>query len=357
MQKSSEIIYDQLAVTEFSAKDITTLLSSNNKAVAASGELWKDLFTRGGDTAAKNTFYLQEINDYVGQLDNKINRKLNPPEDWRNSLVKDNYTDINDRYYGNNNLKAGSGDHGTSVAGTIGAMRNNGIGVDGIADNIRIMAVRAVPGGDEHDKDVALAIRYAVDNGASIINMSFGKPVSPYKQFVDDAVRYAASKGVLLVHGSGNDGKDITSDVFYPNPYFLDGSKAVNFLTVGASGDETTGGLAAPFSNYSRESVDIFAPGMNIYTTATDNRYKAADGTSLASPVAAGVAALIKSYFPKLTPEQIITILTTSGKEITTEVKKPGEDEKKIKFSNLSSSGKVVNAYEAVKMAMEMETK
>ncbi|HEY6503430.1 MAG TPA: S8 family serine peptidase [Chitinophagaceae bacterium] len=357
MEKSSATICEHLAVKEFSLSDVKPLLKSEKKQVAASAELWADLFTRSGDDKAKNTLFIQELSDYKGQLDAKLNRKLIAPEEWRGALVKDNYTDINDRFYGNNNLKAGSGDHGTSVAGAIAAVRNNGIGMDGIADNVRIMAVRAVPGGDEHDKDVALAIRYAVDNGATIINMSFGKPVSPYKQFVDDAVRYAASKGVLLVHGSGNDGKDITKDVFYPNPFFMDGQKATNFLTVGASGDETTGGYAAPFSNYSQVSVDIFAPGMNIYTTATDNRYRGADGTSLASPVAAGVAALLKSYFPELTPQQIISIITTSGNPVTKEVIQPGDEEKKVKFSSLSSSGRIINAYEAVKLAISQEPK
>jgi subtilisin family serine protease len=217
------------------------------------------------------------------------------------------------------------------------------------------MAVRAVPGGDEHDKDVALAIRYAVDNGASVINMSFGKPVSPYKQFVDDAVRYAASRGVLLIHGSGNDGKDITADVFYPNPVFINGERADNFLTVGASGDESTGGLAAPFSNYSKKYVDIFAPGMNIYSTATNNAYKNADGTSLACPVATGVAALLKSYFPSLTPAQIISIVTRAGQPIEREVTEPGSEDKQVPFASLSSSGRIINAYEAVKLALEME--
>lgn len=355
MERSSQIICDHLSVKEFSLSDVKPLLKDDKKQVAVSAELWADLFKNSGDDKIKNTAIISEISDYIGQLDTKINRKLQAPEEWRGNLVKDKYTDINDRFYGNNNLKTGSGDHGTSVAGTIAAVRNNGIGIDGIADNVRIMAIRAVPGGDEHDKDVALAIRYATDNGAKIINMSFGKPVSPYKEFVDDAVRYAASKGVLLVHGSGNDGKDITKDVFYPNPVFINGQRAVNFLTVGASGDETTGGYAAPFSNYSNQSVDIFAPGMNIYTTATDNRYRGADGTSLASPVAAGVAALLKSYFPALTPEQLITIITTSGQPLTEVVSLPGSDEKKVKFSGLSSSGRIINAYEAVKKALALE--
>lgn len=355
LERSSQDINDHLSVKEFGLNDVKPLLKSDKKQLKLAAELWSDLFERSGDPAAKSTLFIEELSTYKGQLDTKINRKLKEPDDWRSPLVKDNYTDINDRFYGNNNLTGGSGDHGSLVSGTIAATRNNGTGIDGIADNVRIMAIRAVPGGDEHDKDVALAIRYAVDNGAKIINMSFGKPVSPYKQFVDDAVRYAASKGVLLVHGSGNDGKDITHDIFYPNPVFIDGKKAVNFLTVGASGDETTGGYAAPFSNYSSKSVDIFAPGMYIYSTAHDNSYKGADGTSLASPVAAGVAALLKSYFPGLSPEQLITLIKASGKTIDKEVELPGDEEKKVKFSSLSSSGKVINAYEAVKLALSME--
>ena len=172
---------------------------------------------------------------------------------------------------------------------------------------------------------------------------------------MDDAVRYAASKGVLIVHGSGNDGKDITEDIFYPNAIFINGEKATNFINVGASGDVSTGNLAAPFSNYSHQSVDIFAPGVYIYSTATNNSYQDADGTSLASPVVTGVAALLKSYFPDLTPEQIISIITTSGKPIDAEAVEPGTENKKVKFSSLSSSGRIVNAYEAVKLALSQE--
>jgi subtilisin family serine protease len=351
---SSKILCDALKVKEFTSDDIAPLVSKKDKKIAASAEIWKDIFSRG-DATTKNTQVLEEVNTYLNDIYKKIDLKLNAPEDLRGKLVKDNYLDINDRFYGNNNLKSGSGDHGTLVAGTIAAVRHNGIGIDGIADHVQIMAIRAVPGGDEHDKDVALAIRYAVDNGASIINMSFGKPVSPYKQFVDDAVKYAASKGVLLVHGSGNDGMDITKDIFYPNPVYMDGSRATNYITVGASGDESTGGYAADFSNYSSKWVDLFAPGMNIYSTATDNRYVGADGTSLACPVVSGVAALLKSYFPSLTPEQMITILTTSGKTINEKVQQPGKENKMVPFSSLSSSGKIVNAYEAVKLVMEWE--
>jgi subtilisin family serine protease len=357
LNRSSQTLTTYLKQKEFGPAEVKPLVKSPDEYISNSAKLWVDVFSRTTDTSVKNTQVVSEVTDYKNGLDKKIALSENKPEDWRGELVKDNYTDINDRYYGNNNLKSGSGDHGTLVAGVIGAVRGNGIGIDGIADNVRIMAVRAVPGGDEHDKDVALAIRYAVDNGAQVINMSFGKPVSPYKQFVDDAVRYAASKGVLLVHASGNDGVNISNDVFYPNPVFLDGKKATNFLSVGASGDLSTGGYAAPFSNYSKEWVDIFAPGMNIYSTATDNRYVAADGTSLASPVATGVAALVKSYFPSLTPQQIINIIDASGTPVNEPVLLPGDDKKMVSFSLLSSSGKIINAYGAVKMALEMEKK
>jgi subtilisin family serine protease len=353
--QTSKTIYDKLDVKEFTVKEIKPLLGNPDKDISRAADLWNDLFKQVPDSSIKNTVFIDEATRYLDQLNAKIDRKLKAPEDWRGQLTKDNYTDINDRFYGNNNLKIGSGHHGTMVAGTIGAIRNNGIGVDGIADNVRIMAIRAMPGGDEHDKDIALAIRYAVDNGAKIINMSFGKPVSPYKQFVDDAVRYAASKGVLLVHGSGNDGADITNDVFYPTATFINGEKATNLINVGASGDRSTGGLAASFSNYSNKEVDIFAPGVYIHSTASSNSYQDADGTSLACPVVSGVAALLKSYFPDLTPGQIISILTTSGKPIDEVAVEPGTTDKKVKFSSLSSSGRIINAYEAVKLALARE--
>ena len=355
LETASKNISAHLKVQEFNGGQIKPLLKNPDKTIEQSAALWTDVFTRSADNNIKNTVIIKEVTDYKNQLENKIKRKEEPPEDTRGALVKDNYLDINDRSYGNNNLKAHSGDHGTMVAGVIAAIRNNNVGVEGIADNVRIMAIRAMPGGDEHDKDVALAIRYAVDNGAKIINMSFGKPVSPYKQFVDDAVRYAAAKGVLLVHGAGNDGKDISKDLFYPHPLFLDSTRATNYLTVGASGDESTGEYAAPFSNYSREWVDVFAPGVFIHSSATNNRYVSADGTSLASPVVSGVAALLKSYFPQLTPQQIVSIINTSGRSIDKDVLLPGSENKKVKFASLSSSGKIINAYESVKLALETE--
>ncbi|MBC7850394.1 MAG: S8 family serine peptidase [Chitinophagaceae bacterium] len=357
LEESGKMICSVLSVSQFTVSQLNNPLITGRPATKRAADFWTTIFNQVPDTSITSTFVLEDIRKYKNNLDANIKRKEEPPIDLRGQLTKDNYTDINDRFYGNSNLKQGSGNHGTAVSGVIAATRNNNMGMEGIADNVRILAVRAVPGGDEHDKDVALAIRYAVDNGAKIINMSFGKPVSPYKHFVDDAVRYAQSKGVLLVHGSGNEGVDVSKQPFYPNPTFLDGKIASNYLTVGASGDESNGGIAATFSNYGNAVVDIFAPGVYIYTTATNNGYEAVDGTSFASPVVAGVAALLKSYFPSLTPEQLVQIICTSGTLIEVSVKVPGTTDQEVSFKTLSTTGRIVNAHEAVKLALAMEKK
>ena len=325
LQTTNRIITSYLNKTVFKQRDINLIPGVDSLGWAAS--VWMSLFKKTSDSSITNTSIISEINSYKNNLLTNKKRLLDSVIDYRGMLTKDNYEDIHDSIYGNNNLAANAGNHGTHVAGIIGAVRNNNIGMDGIVDNVKIMFIRAVPGGDEHDKDVALAIRYAVNNGAKIINMSFGKPVSPYKQFVDDAVKYAATKGVLLVHAAGNDGVNIDEEPFYPNPIFIDSSKATNFLTVGASGDYSTGGMVASFSNYGK-LVDIFAPGEYIYSTTFGNGYEPFDGTSMASPVAAGVAGLIKSYFPNITPEQMIDLLKRSGSPVKELISRPGEGKK-----------------------------
>ena len=340
--------------SSFTRADIRPIKRVDSVGWAAN--VWTELFSRSQDSSLQNTTIINEVNSYKNNLLANKNRKDEEPVDYRGKLVKDAYENIKDNKYGNNNLFAHAGNHGTHVSGIIGAVRNNNIGVDGIVNDVRIMFIRAVPGGDEHDKDIALAIRYAVDNGAKIINMSFGKPVSPYKKMVDDAVKYAATKGVLLVHGAGNDGENIDTQPFYPNPVFIDGSKATNYLTVGASGDYTTGGLVASFSNYG-QLVDIFAPGMYINSTTFSNGYEPFDGTSMASPVAAGVAGLIKSYFPDITPEQMISLLLQSGSTIKEKVTLPGGTIEKVSMLQLCRSGKIINAYEAAKLAIKLYEK
>ena len=350
LQTSNRLLTTYLNTATFTKAEINAI--KNVDSVGWAAKVWTELFSRTTDSTVQNTTIISEVNGYKNNLLANKNRKDDEPIDHRGLLVKDNYEDIKDKIYGNNNLYAYAGNHGTHVSGIIGAVRNNNVGVDGIVNDVRIMFIRAVPGGDEHDKDIALAIRYAVDNGAKIINMSFGKPVSPYKQMVDDAVKYAAINGVLLVHGAGNDAENIDEQPFYPNPIFIDGSKATNYLTVGASGDYTTGGLVASFSNYG-QMVDIFAPGMYINSSTFNNGYEPYDGTSMASPVAAGVAGLIKSYFPAITPEQMIQLLLKSGSEVKELVTLPGRSDK-VSMLKLCSSGKIINAFEAAKLAIKL---
>ena len=245
--------------------------------------------------------------------------------------------------------------HGTHCSGIIAAARNNNIGMDGIADNVKIMMVRAVPDGDEHDKDIANAIRYAVDNGAQIISMSFGKDFSPDKTVVDAAMRYAAQKGVLLVHAAGNSGDNTDQTTHFPSTQYIGGEDIPNLLTVGASSRQTTSELAASFSNYGRRTVDVFAPGVAIYSSTPGNAYATFSGTSMAAPVVAGEAAVLKAYFPQLTAVQLKQIIMQSAVPYHTQVQQPGS-KKVVDFATLSRTGGIANLYEAVKLARQMTT-
>jgi cell wall-associated protease len=302
---------------------------------------------------------LQEAIDY---FETKVKYQYNPDYNSRADIVKDNYEDSYQRDYGNNDVKGPDAFHGTHVAGIIGAIRNNNKGIKGVADNVRIMGVRCVPDGDERDKDVANAIIYAVDNGASVINMSFGKSYSWDKKAVDKAVKYAMSKDVLLVHAAGNDSKDNDgAHNNFPTARFekagwFSPKKAKNWIEVGALSWKKDEDAVATFSNFGQKNVDVFAPGVDIYSTAPDGAYKNASGTSMASPVTAGVAAMIRSYYPELTAEQVKECLEKSTVAQNYKVKKPGTDEK-VPFSTLSRTGGVINAYEAVKMASQMKGK
>ena len=267
-------------------------------------------------------------------------------------IVNDNPENLDEKFYGNNDVTKRA-EHGTHVSGIIGAARNNKIGINGIANNVRIMPIRNTPMGDERDKDVANGIIYAVDNGAKIVNMSFGKSFSPNKEIVDKAILYAKENGVLLVHAAGNDAKNTSYFYNFPTALLEDKTVASNWIEIGASSFKKDENLVAEFSNYGNYSVDIFAPGVEIYATILENKYDTRSGTSMAAPVATGVATLLKSYFPHLTPEQIIEIIMASGTKYDIEVNLPGYKDKKVNFSSLSKSGKIINAYEAVKLAFE----
>ncbi len=291
----------------------------------------------------------EQISEQRKSLEEHVRFGYNPSFDSR-TIVGDNPNDLRERGYGNTDVTGPDATHGTHVAGIVGAERGNGQGVDGIAPAVRLMILRTVPNGDERDKDVANAIRYAVDNGANVINMSFGKGYSPQKEVVDEAVRYADSRGVLLVHAAGNDGADITAKGNFPTRDYLGGGQAKNWIEVGASAWWGADSLAAPFSNYGREKVDVFAPGVSIYSTVPGNEYERNDGTSMASPVVAGLAALIMAYYPELSAEQVKAVILESATKYPGQVTVPGGGSR-VAFGQLSATGGVVNAYAALQLA------
>ena len=300
-----------------------------------------------------NVAFLDEFEQYLSGEKKKAEAANVAPKSYRAEIVGDKYDDFNDRYYGNNDVMASTPFHGTHVSGIIAAVRKNGKGMDGIADNVRIMSLRAVPDGDEHDKDVALAIRYAVDNGAKIINMSFGKGYSPEKNWVDEAIKYAESKGVLLVHAAGNAASNIDTSYNFPTSVMLDGNEAPNYISVGASGPAGKG-LVASFSNFGKSNVDVFAPGVKIYSTIPGgNTYGNAQGTSMASPVVAGVAAFVLSYYPNLTPFQLKYVIENSVSKVAEKAINPSTGEE-VSLSELSKTGGVVNAAEAIRLAEQV---
>lgn len=343
---------------DYSAKDVKSVMKNTDLTDAAA--MMYPLKKAGGSIDDVKKGLKRGIDHFQGQLDYHYNLTFDA-----RAIIGDDPSNFIERIYGNNDVQGPDAFHGTHVAGIIAATRGNGIGNDGVASNVLIMSVRAVPDGDERDKDVAMAIRYAVDNGAQIINGSFGKAYSPYQDEVIKAIRYAESKGVLICHAAGNSSKDIGKETNFPSPKYPSMSaEFTNWIEVGASTrykkakiNKKTGsldqqGLAATFSNYNSEMVDVFAPGLEIYATTPGNSYAAIQGTSMASPMVAGVAALIKSYYPSLTMFQIRDIIFESVQKIDLDTPLPG-DVKPVPFKDLSATGGIVNVYNAVVLAEE----
>ena len=339
MGKSADEVTAQ-EVADYKSEDANVLIVKNVVANA----------TANGGTFAELYEQLEGAMDY---FDGQLKYNYNTESDAR-AIVGDDPDNLDERYYGNNDVEGPDAAHGTHVAGIIAGMRGNDIGVNGVGGNhVRIMSIRTVPNGDERDKDVANAIRYAVDNGAKVINMSFGKGQSPYKKAVDAAMKYAQKNDVLLVHAAGNDGKELNLTNNYPNDTYLGKRKTgKTWIEVGAASSDYGEGLAAPFSNYNKQYVDVFAPGAQIYSTVPDDEYATFDGTSMAAPMVAGIAALVRSYFPDLKAVQVKEIIEESALPVNLEVGKPGgEDGEKVKFADLSATGGLANAYTAVKLA------
>ncbi|MEM8600009.1 MAG: S8 family peptidase [Bacteroidota bacterium] len=314
------------------------------------------------DYLDENGISAEDVLDAAEQLQAQVDYGYNLDFDPR-PLVGDDYSDPTERLYGNADVYGPAADHGTHVAGIIAADRTNELGIAGVAAPVQIMVLRTVPDGDERDKDVANAIRYAVDNGARVVNMSFGKGYSPQKEVVDAAVRYAEEQGVLLVHAAGNSAEDLDVTPNFPTRRYLDGTEAANWIEVGASSWEGGAALPASFSNYGQTTVDLFAPGVAINSTTPESTYAENDGTSMAAPVVAGAAALLFAYFPALTAEEVRTILMDTASDYADlMVTKPDESPMarmgvtpQVPFGTLSVSGGVLNVAAAVEAAIARE--
>lgn len=343
---AESIIKMRLGKDDYTLNDLLTMTSSDQEVNSARLFLLT-IYDRGYSKQSLN-----ELKEYIDKnLDKHLNLSFNPRD-----IIRDNPEDINDRFYGNNDVKGPNSSHGTFVAGIIAANRGNEVGIDGIAEHVKLMILRAVPDGDEYDKDVALAIRYAVDNGANIINMSFGKDFSPQKKFVDDAIRYAVEQNVLLVHAAGNDAVDIDKHIHYPTARLGEKEIAASVITVGAASKNLDLRLPGNFSNYGKDHVDLFAPGVDMISLYPENKYNMGSGTSFSSPVVAGVAALVWSFHPELTAVQVKgLLLETAIKYSKHKVFLPTESskKKKVRFKRLSHTGGIVNAWEALQNAEE----
>jgi cell wall-associated protease len=335
----------------FTKVDVEKIPVSTNDTITQSKSFWLSMF---GQINGDNAKVMKDVGEYLAKLNNDVNPDLTS----RKTIVGDD-PDVQDgKPYGNNILKNPDASHGTGVAGLMGAVRGNGYGIDGVADNVRIMAIKAVPNGDEYDKDIANAIRYAVNNGAKVVNMSFGKKISPHKDWVDAAFKYAASKDVLLVMASGNDNQDVDVTPSFPNDTFADGSgtDADNVISVGASSAKPDENLAATFTNYGKKNVDVFAPGVKVTSIDKDAETMTEDGTSFSSPITAGIAALLLEYYPTLSAKQLKQVILASATPLTgTMVFKPGSKTDKVDFTTLSKTGGIVNAYKAVQLASKLK--
>ena len=351
---SDKAVAKHLNKTIYTKEEVNAIKTEDQTLLRQIG-LLKYLFSNGLDSVTEAK---EELNNGIEHFSESLNFNLN--KDFKGRKTTDDPNTMHAKTYGNSNVKPvkKSESHGTHVAGIIAAERNNGKGVNGVANNVKIMSVRAVPNGDEYDKDVALAIRYAVDNGATIINTSFGKYYSPHSAWVREAIIYAGEKDVLIVNAAGNESLDLDQINVFPNDAIGTGTEvSKTFITVGALAPKYGTNMVANYSNYGKINVDVFAPGSEIYSTFPKNEYKSIGGTSMASPAVAGVAALIRSYYPSLSASEVKQVLMDSGLPIKTKVIVGGDPNNVQAFENLSKSAKVVNTYNALILAKQISKK
>jgi len=351
---SHDAIVKKIGKEDYSAEDLAAIedpTEDDQKNIA----ILSQMLSYGGTIPE----FKDRLNGGVQYFQGRLKNHFAMDTDFR-GVLNDNPYDINDTDYGNNDVdgpdpKKEDARHGTHVAGIIAAQRGNSLGMDGVAQNVEIMTLRAVPDGDEYDKDVALAIRYAADNGAKVINTSFGKAYSQNPEWVWDAIKYAAKKDVLIVNAAGNDANDLDVVVSYPNDEIVKGEEiSDNFITIGALNYKYGKEMVATFSNYGATNVDLFSPGVKIWSTTPLNTYEYLQGTSMASPNVAGVAAMVRSYYPKLSAKQVKQVLMDSGLGVTAKVIVGGDESNTQAFSAISKSGKTVNLYNALILASKL---
>ncbi len=356
IENADKAIAAHLGKKDYTKKEVSAI-ETQDQSLLQSKSIISQMFQYGDSISD----VLEDMKGDLTSIGEQLNYNLKVDFDGRKAVGDDPY-DFNDRGYGDGDPQNTVDDesHGTHVAGIVGAQRNNGKGANGIANNVALMSIRAVPNGDEYDKDIALGIRYAVDNGAKVINGSFGKAFSPNAEWVYDAIKYAAEKDVLIVHAAGNDGKDLddTTNTNYPNDhkYGSGGEIANNFIEVGALTSKYGSEMVASFSNYGGKNVDVFAPGGKIYSTMPGSKYDFNSGTSMAAPGVAGVAALIRSQYPKLSAAQVKKIILQSGLSPKAEVILGGDTAKTASLNEISTSGRIVNAYNALIMAAAVDS-
>jgi cell wall-associated protease len=346
LKQAPSVLAEKLGKTNYTLEDLEAWKPEDQE-----GKMYKRL----GIMLLKGEITEKAIADQIAQLSQMVDYHLNVSFIDR-EIIGDNVDDFNDKKYGNPDVEGPDALHGTHVGGIIGSVRGNGLGGDGVADNVQLMSLRAVPNGDEFDKDIAFAVRYAVDNGAQVINMSFGKAYSPHQKEVFEAFKYADSKGVLLVHAAGNDAANVDENPNFPTSlYSFQTAPLDHFLTIGASTRFAKEELAANFSNYGQTKVDVFAPGFEIYNTVPQSSYMKLQGTSMAAPMVAGVAAMLKSYFPTLSMSEIKKVMLESATSYKGKQQILPGSEDMVDFAVLSVTGAVINVKTAVKMCKKLE--
>ncbi|MES2768646.1 MAG: S8 family serine peptidase [Bdellovibrionota bacterium] len=337
-----KVSFEQVSLVQVSA------LATTTEAEAKAKENMVAIFKAGNAKDVARFLRVQGV--YADDKNYYYNEQFLP----RAEIVKDEPENFDDVTYGNNDVIGPGADHGTHVAGIIAADRNNSLGVRGVAQNVKIMALRVVPNGDERDKDVALAVKYAADNGANVINMSFGKGYSPQRTQVGEAFKYAEEKGLLIMHAAGNESTDRDQEDRYPTRrVYSEAGEVIDtvgtWLDVGASSQFKDRTLTATFTNFGQTQVDLFAPGVNLNSTVPGNKYAVFSGTSMACPSAAGVAALVWSQMPELSAQELkARLMGTVRSRAGLSVRLPSDHAKDVPFETLSITGGISDAYSAI---------